>query len=98
MTSSFDTLTSDSRKPMERFILFTVNGLTFGAIYASVALALVIIWRATRELNFALGAQATASAYVAWAVTDATGSYWLGFAAALVSGLLIGAIVKVTVF
>lgn len=83
---------------MERFILFTVNGLAFGAIYASIALALVIIWRSTRILNFAQGAQAAASAYVAWWVTDVTGSFWLGLLAALVSGVVIGAIVQLTVF
>lgn len=83
---------------MERFILFTVNGLTFGAIYAAVALALVIIWRATRVLNFAQGAQAAASAYVAYAVTDMTGSFWLGLVAALLSGLLIGVLIQLTVF
>jgi branched-chain amino acid transport system permease protein len=83
---------------MERFILFTVNGFAFGAVYASVALALVIIYRSTRILNFAQGAQAVASAYVAWTVTDLTGSFWLGFAAALVSGLVIGALVQLTVF
>lgn len=83
---------------MERFILFTVNGLAFGAIYASVALALVIIWRSTRILNFAQGAQAVASAYVAWIFTDLTGSFWLGFVAALVSGVVIGALVQLTVF
>ena len=38
---------------MERFILFTVNGVAFGAVYASVALALVIVYRSTRVLNFA---------------------------------------------
>ena len=68
---------------MERFILFTVNGVAFGAIYASVALALVIIYRSTRILNFAQGAQAVASAYVGWKVTDMTGSFWLGLIAAL---------------
>lgn len=83
---------------MERFILFTVNGFVFGAIYASIALALVIIWRATRVLNFAQGAQAVASAYVAWKVTDVTGSFWLGLLAALVSGVVIGALVQLTVF
>lgn len=83
---------------MERFILFTVNGFVFGAIYASIALALVIIWRATRVLNFAQGAQAVASAYVAWKVTDVTGSFWLGLVAALVSGVVIGALVQLTVF
>jgi len=83
---------------MERFILFTVNGFVFGAIYASIALALVIIWRATRVLNFAQGAQAVASAYVAWKVTDLTGSFWLGLIAALISGILLGALVQLTVF
>jgi len=83
---------------MERFILFTVNGFAYGAVYASVALALVIIWRSTRILNFALGAQAVASAYVAWTVTDLTGSFWLGCLAALVSGVIIGALVQLTVF
>lgn len=83
---------------MERFILFTVNGLAFGAIYASVALALVIIWRSTRVLNFAQAAQAVASAYVAWWITDATGSFWLGLLGALVSGLLLGALIQLTVF
>lgn len=83
---------------MERFILFTVNGFAFGAIYASVALALVIIWRSTRILNFAQGAQAVASAYVAWVVIDMTGSFWLGFLAALVSGVVLGALVQLTVF
>jgi branched-chain amino acid transport system permease protein len=83
---------------MERFVLFTVNGLAFGAIYASVALALVIIWRTTRVLNFAQGAQAVASAYVGWTVTEATGSFWLGLTAALVGGLVIGALIQLTVF
>ena len=50
---------------MSRFIFLTFNGLSFGAIYAAVALALVLIWRTTRVLNFAQGALAMASAYVA---------------------------------
>lgn len=83
---------------MERFILFTVNGLAFGAVYASVALALVIIWRSTRVLNFAQGAQAVASVYVAWSVTELTGSFWAGLLAALVAGVLIGALVQLTIF
>ncbi|HWJ09355.1 MAG TPA: branched-chain amino acid ABC transporter permease [Nocardioides sp.] len=83
---------------MDRFVLFTVNGFATGAIYASVALALVIIWRATRVLNFAQGAQAVASAYVAWSVTDATGSFWLGFLAAILAGVVLGALIQLTVF
>jgi branched-chain amino acid transport system permease protein len=83
---------------MSRFIFLTFNGLSFGAIYAAVALSLVLIWRTTRVLNFSQGALAMASAYVAVTVTDASGSYWLGFAAALVSGLVFGALLQLTAF
>ncbi len=83
---------------MSRFVFLTFNGLSFGAIYATVGLALVLIWRTTRVLNFAQGAMAMATAYVALSVTQATGSYWLGFAAALVAGFGLGALVQLTVF
>ncbi|HZC74215.1 MAG TPA: branched-chain amino acid ABC transporter permease [Jatrophihabitans sp.] len=83
---------------MSRFIFLTFNGLSFGAVYAAVALALVLIWRTTRVLNFAQGAMATATAYVAISVTQATDSYWLGFVAALAAGLALGAVVRLTAF
>ncbi len=54
---------------MSRFLFLTFNGLSFGAVYAAVALALVLIWRTTRVLNFAQGAMAIATAYVAISVT-----------------------------
>src|ERR1700728_2090331 len=41
---------------MTKFIDFTLNGISTGAVYAAVALALVLIWRATRIVNFAQGA------------------------------------------
>ena len=53
----------------------------------------MLIWRAARVVNFAQGAMAVAAAYVAYSVTAATGSYWLGFLAALAAGLLLGAVV-----
>ncbi|MGW0432240.1 branched-chain amino acid ABC transporter permease [Micromonospora sp. NPDC003197] len=79
---------------MERFVFLTVDGLSRGAIYAAFALALVLIWRAARVVNFAQGAMAVATGYVAYSVTAATGSYWLGFLAALGGGLLLGAVVE----
>ncbi|MEV5693679.1 branched-chain amino acid ABC transporter permease [Micromonospora globbae] len=78
---------------MDRFIFLTLDGLSRGAVYAAFALALVLIWRAARVVNFAQGAMAVAAAYVAYSVTAATGSYWLGFLAALAAGLLLGAVV-----
>jgi branched-chain amino acid transport system permease protein len=83
---------------MDRLIFLTFNGLAFGAVYAAVGLALVLIWRTTRVLNFAQGAQAMVTAYLALSVTQASGSYWLGFAAALVGGFILGAVVERVVF
>jgi branched-chain amino acid transport system permease protein len=83
---------------MSRFVFLTFNGLSFGAVYAAVALALVLIWRTTRVLNFAQGAMAVATAYVAVSVTQASGSYWLGFAAALAAGLVLGAVIQLSAF
>src|ERR1700709_2073127 len=83
---------------MSRFIFLTFDGLSFGAIYAAVALALVLIWRSTRVLNFAQGAMATLAAYLGVTVIDATGSYWVGFPAARVGGFVIGVLAERVVF
>jgi branched-chain amino acid transport system permease protein len=79
---------------MDRFIFLTFDGLSRGAVYAAFALALVLIWRAARIVNFAQGAMAVATAYAGYSVASATGSYWLGFAVALVGGLVLGAAVE----
>src|SRR4030095_12483643 len=79
---------------MDRFLYLTFDGLSRGAVYAAFALALVLIWRAARVVNFAQGAMAVLCAYAAYKISDASGSYLLGFAVALVSGLLLGALVE----
>ena len=79
---------------MQRFIFLTLDGLSHGAVYAAFALALVLIHRSTRVVNFAQGALAVTSAYVGYSVSSGSGSYWLGFLAALASGLLIGAVLE----
>jgi branched-chain amino acid transport system permease protein len=79
---------------LDRFVFLTVYGLSRGAIYAAFALALVMIWRATRIVNFAQGVLAVVATYLAYSVSNATGSYWFGFAVALVGGLVLGAVVE----
>jgi branched-chain amino acid transport system permease protein len=79
---------------VDRFVFLTFDGLSRGAVYAAFALALVLIWRAARIVNFAQGAMAVATAYVGYAVSTATGSYWLGFAVAIVAGLALGALLE----
>jgi branched-chain amino acid transport system permease protein len=61
----------------------TVAGLAQGAIFGSLALALVLIYRATEVINFAQGALATFSTYIAWQLIDWGLTYWLAFACTL---------------
>jgi branched-chain amino acid transport system permease protein len=77
-----------------KFINLTLNGISTGAIDAALALALVLIWRATRIVNFAQGAMLMITTFIASAVINKTGSYPVGFAVALASGLIFGAIVE----
>jgi branched-chain amino acid transport system permease protein len=60
-----------------------VSGLATGAIFASLALALVLIYRATDIVNFSQGEMATFATYIAWALMDNGMSYWPAFALTL---------------
>jgi branched-chain amino acid transport system permease protein len=77
---------------MNYFIVLTLTGIAAGMIYAALALALVLIWRATRIVNFAQGAMAMTTTYVALAIIQVTQNYWLGFVGALAAGLILGAV------
>jgi branched-chain amino acid transport system permease protein len=70
----------------------TVGGIAGGAVYAALGLSLVIIFRATRVVNFAQPAVALLATYLAFTVNQATGTYWIGFAVAIVAGGLLGAL------
>lgn len=56
-----------------------LSGLVTGGIYASLALALVMIYQATHQINFAQGEMAMFSTYVAWALIHAGMPFWLAF-------------------
>ena len=61
----------------------TVSGLANGGIYASLAVALVLIYRATEVIHFAQGALATFATYIAWQLIQWGLSYWPAFACTL---------------
>ena len=82
---------------MVEFLQFTLSGISFGMIYAAVALSLVLIWRGTRLLNYAQGGMAMFTTYVGIEVIYRTGSYWTGFAAALAAGIVLGVVCQLTV-
>jgi branched-chain amino acid transport system permease protein len=83
--------------PVVEFLQFTLSGVSFGMIYAAVALSLVLIWRGTRLLNYAQGGMAMITTYVAIEVVYRTGSYWAGFLVALAAGAVLGALCQVTI-
>src|SRR6266516_3977147 len=83
--------------PVVEFLQFTLSGVSFGMIYAAIALSLVLIWRGTRLLNFAQGGMAMFTTYIAIEVIYHTGSYWAGFAAALAAGIVLGAVAQLVV-
>jgi branched-chain amino acid transport system permease protein len=64
---------------MAEFWQQVVDGLATGGIYASLALAIVLIYRATRVVNFAQGEMATFSTFVAWQLMEWGMPYWGAF-------------------
>ena len=79
---------------MSRFIDLTLNGISSGMIYAAVAIAFVLIWRATRVVNFAQGGMLMVTTFLASSVIAAGASYWVALVVALLSGLALGAAVE----
>jgi branched-chain amino acid transport system permease protein len=82
---------------METFLAQFLSGLATGGIYASLALALVMIYQATDVVNFAQGEMAMFSTYLAWTFLQAGMPYWVAFcctvALAFVAGLVIERVV-----
>jgi branched-chain amino acid transport system permease protein len=75
------------------FMQQIVSGLASGGIYASLALALVIIHRSTGVINFSQGEMATLSTYIAWTLTVHHGwSYWPAFVGTLAFSFAFGVV------
>lgn len=79
---------------MADFLQQVVSGLASGAIYASLALALVLIYRATDVINFSQGEMATFTTYVAWSLMNHGVSYWPAFVLTLAIAFLGGVAVE----
>jgi branched-chain amino acid transport system permease protein len=62
-----------------------VSGLATGSIYALVAISLVIIYSATRTVNFAQGEMFMVSTFVAWSVARAGAPLGVALVVAVVS-------------
>ena len=69
---------------MTSFLQHVVSGLADGGIYGLLALAIVIVHRATGVINFAQGELATLSAFICWTLIDHGWSFWPAFVATLI--------------
>ena len=79
----------------EVFAQLTVQGLAVGAVYGSLALALVLVYRATRIVNFAQGELAMATTYVAYQLIKWGLSYWEAFFATLAIAFALGTVLEI---
>jgi branched-chain amino acid transport system permease protein len=79
---------------VEGLIHQIISGIATGGIYASVALALVMIYQATHHINFAQGEMATFSTYIALTFINMGMPYWVAFIAAVVVSFIIGLLIE----
>jgi branched-chain amino acid transport system permease protein len=79
---------------VEIFVQQVVSGLATGGIYASLALALVMIYEATDVVNFAQGEMAMFATYIAWSLLNAGVPYWPAFLATVAIAFVGGIIVE----
>ncbi|HUA07703.1 MAG TPA: branched-chain amino acid ABC transporter permease [Candidatus Acidoferrales bacterium] len=68
------------------------SGLATGSIFASVALAMVLIYRSMNVINFAQGEMAMLSTFIAWQLVQSGVPFWAAFAITLAAAFA-GAVV-----
>ncbi|MFI6435324.1 branched-chain amino acid ABC transporter permease [Streptomyces sp. NPDC050759] len=79
---------------MDQFLLILVSGLASGAVYGLMGLGLVIIYRATDVVNFALASLATIGLYAALALNERGWPLLLAAAAAIVTTAAVGLVAR----
>ena len=79
---------------MEQLIQQVAAGLANGAIYALVALALVMIFVSTDHINFAQGEMAMFSTYLTWALVQTGLGFWSALALAMLGSFFVGMLIE----
>lgn len=83
---------------MELFTNQVLAGIATGAIYACMALAVVMIYQAIDHLNFAQGEMAMFSTFIAWQLMQWGLSFWPAFLITLVISFVGGIVIERTLF
>lgn len=81
---------------METFLQRLVDGLSYGSVYALIALGLVIIYRGTGHLNFAQGEMALFSTYCVYQFGEWGIPVWIALVLGMGVGFVVGAVSEVT--
>jgi branched-chain amino acid transport system permease protein len=77
------------------FLQYSFNGLLTGMLYAMIALAFIVIYRAARIFNFAQGEIVMVGGFFIWWLILGTGlPVWLGLPLALVGAAVMGVLVE----
>lgn len=79
------------------FARLTIQGVALGSVYGSLALALVLVYRATHVINFAQGELAMLTTYIAYELGLHGFSYWEAFAATLAIAFVLGTVLQVAI-
>ncbi|MBN9260387.1 MAG: branched-chain amino acid ABC transporter permease [Hyphomicrobium sp.] len=79
---------------MEQLLQQVASGLANGAIYALLALALVMIFVSTNHINFAQGEMAMFSAFVCWQLLNWGYSFWIALPATMLFSFTIGVLIE----
>lgn len=79
---------------MDAVLHQVLAGLATGGIYASVALALVMIYQATHLVNFAQGELAMFSTYLGWTLIQAGLPYWVAFFLTIALSFVLGVVIE----
>jgi branched-chain amino acid transport system permease protein len=79
---------------MSLFLTQLMNGIGSGAVYASLALALVLVFRTTGILNFAQGEMALYSTYLVWFLTQRSVPVWIAVLLAMAISFIGGAAIE----
>ena len=79
---------------MSLFFNYTLNGVANGMIYAALALALVLVYRATRIVNFAQGAAGMMTTFIASSLLSHSIGYWWAFVLVLAIGFAFGSMTE----
>ncbi|MFZ4515194.1 MAG: branched-chain amino acid ABC transporter permease [Acidimicrobiia bacterium] len=83
---------------METFLKTLFSGVALGGVYALVALGFVIVYRASRLLNFAQGALMLLGGYLAWQIAIDWGwGFWLGTVVAVLATAAFAALLQLGV-